>query len=46
VLFFLGVAAGMLNVYSAVTGISGPVGYRRSDKVDAGSKSGWDDEDY
>ena len=45
VLFFLGVAAGMLNVYSAVTGISGPVGYRRSDKVDAGSKSGWDDED-
>ena len=28
VLFFLGVAAGMLNVYRAVTGISGPVGYR------------------
>ena len=45
VLFFLGVAAGMLNVYRAVTGVSGPVGYRRSDKVDASSKSGWDDED-
>src|SRR5215469_1339956 len=26
VLFFLGVAAGMLNVYRAVTGISAPVG--------------------
>src|SRR5580700_12165063 len=28
VLFFLGVAAGMLNVYRAVSGISTPVGYR------------------
>jgi ATP synthase protein I len=28
VLFFMGVAAGMLNVYRAVTGMSGPVGYR------------------
>ena len=45
VLFFLGVAAGMLNVYRAVTGISGPVGYRRSDQVDAGSTRRWDDED-
>jgi len=45
VLFFLGVAAGMLNVYRAVTGISGPVGYRRGDQADAGSKSRWDDED-
>jgi ATP synthase protein I len=45
VLFFLGVAAGMLNVYRAVTGISGPVGYRRGNEADAGSKSRWDDED-
>jgi ATP synthase protein I len=28
VLFFLGVAAGMLNVYRAVSGIRAPVGYR------------------
>jgi ATP synthase protein I len=45
VLFFLGVAAGMLNVYRAVTGISGPVGYRKSDQIDAGSKNRWDDEE-
>ena len=45
VLFFLGVAAGMLNVYRAVTGISGPVGYGRSDQGAAGSKSRSDDED-
>ena len=45
VLFFLGVAAGMLNVYRAVTGIRGPVGYGRSDQVDPSSKSRWDDED-
>jgi ATP synthase protein I len=29
VLFFLGVAAGMLNVYRAVTGVSGAAGYRK-----------------
>jgi len=45
VLFFLGVAAGMLNVYRAVTGVSGPVGYRRGDQAGAGSKGRWDDED-
>jgi ATP synthase protein I len=45
VLFFLGVAAGMLNVYRAVTGISGPVGYRKGDEAAAGSKSRRDDED-
>src|SRR5215472_964005 len=28
VLFFLGIAAGMLNVYRAVSGIRAPVGYR------------------
>jgi ATP synthase protein I len=43
-LFFLGVAAGMVSVYRAVTGVSGPVGYRRGAKADAGSKSQWDDE--
>ena len=45
VLFFLGVAAGMLNVYRAVTGISGPVGYRSGGTAAADSKSRWDDED-
>src|SRR6516225_5449238 len=45
VLFFLGVAAGMLNVYRAVTGISGPVGHRRGDQISAGLKDRRDDED-
>ena len=45
VLFFLGVAAGMLNVYRAVTGISGPVGYRSGGTAAADSKSRCDDED-
>ena len=45
VLFFLGVAAGMLNVYRAVTGISGAVGYRRDDAAGAGLKNRRDDED-
>jgi ATP synthase protein I len=45
VLFFLGVAAGMLNVYRAITGISGAVGYRGPrDGGTAGSKP-QDDED-
>ncbi len=44
VLFFLGVAAGMLNVYRAVTGISGAAGYRRDRESGTGSKR-WDDED-
>lgn len=44
-LFFLGVAAGMLNVYRAVTGISGVVGYRRRDQAGAGLKDRRDDED-
>jgi ATP synthase protein I len=43
VLFFLGVAAGMLNVYRAVAGISTPVGYRRPG-VDGGQDS-WDDDE-
>jgi ATP synthase protein I len=45
VLFFLGVAAGMLNVYRAVTGVSGAVGYRPPDAGAAASKGRWDDED-
>jgi len=53
VLFFLGVAAGMLNVYRAVSGISTPVGYRRPDgygqsEDGAGkqpSQAPWDDDE-
>ena len=44
-LFFLGIAAGMLNVYRAVTGVSGPVGYRPPDAGAAASEGRWDDED-
>ena len=45
VLFFMGVAAGMLNVYRAVTGVSGPVGFRPpAGGGDPGAKK-WDDED-
>jgi ATP synthase protein I len=44
VLFFMGVAAGMLNVYRAVTGVSGPVGFRPPAGGDPGAKK-WDDED-
>ena len=48
VLFFLGVAAGMLNVYRAVSGISTPVGYRRPGADGAGKPPGqdpWDDDE-
>jgi len=45
VLFFLGIAAGMLNVYRAVTGVSGAVGYRPPNADAAAAKSRWDDED-
>jgi ATP synthase protein I len=46
VLFFLGIAAGMLNVYRAVTGVS--VGYRRPDEGGAGARTAkdeWDDDE-
>jgi ATP synthase protein I len=47
-LFFMGVAAGMLNVYRAVAGINAPVGYRRpsegGDRVPA-AKDEWDDDE-
>ena len=48
VLFFLGVAAGMVNVYRAVTGIKMPVGYRRPDESRAGrkrAKDKWDEDE-
>lgn len=47
VLFFLGVAAGMLNVYRAVSGISTPVGYRGPGSDGGATRPGqdpWDDE--
>lgn len=48
VLFFLGVAAGMLNVYRAVAGINAPVGYGRPGEDGAAKrepKDGWDDDE-
>src|SRR5438477_11707185 len=46
VLFFLGVAAGMLNVYRAVAGIRTPVGYRRpGEGSGVGAKGKWDDDE-
>jgi ATP synthase protein I len=48
VLFFLGVAAGMLNVYRAVSGISTAVGYRRPGEDAAGKQAGqdpWDEDE-
>src|ERR1700756_4098613 len=48
VLFFLGVAAGMLSVYRAVTGISAPVGYRRPGEGEVrrpAAQDEWDDDE-
>jgi ATP synthase protein I len=47
VLFFLGVAAGMLNVYRAVTGISTAAGSRRAGEGAAArqAKDGWEDDE-
>jgi len=49
VLFFLGVGAGMLNVYRAVAGIKTAVGFRRLDSpaADRKGRSGdnWDDDE-
>ena len=44
VLFFLGIAAGMLNVYRAVTGLGRAVGFKRDASASSGGP-GWDDED-
>jgi ATP synthase protein I len=48
VLFFLGVAAGMLNVYRAVIGVSTPVGYHRPGEGGVSArhvKDEWDDDE-
>lgn len=56
VLFFLGVAAGMVNVYRALTGVRMAVGYRRPDAPGSAppgapaagaqrAKDKWDDEE-
>jgi ATP synthase protein I len=48
VLFFLGVAAGMLSVYRAVAGITTPAGYRRPNDAGGGTrraKDEWDDDE-
>lgn len=44
VLFFLGVAAGMLNVYRAVSGLGRAVGFQQSGKTPP-SGAGWDDDE-
>ena len=56
ILFFLGVAAGMLAVYRAITGVKMAVGYRRLGPEDAGrpganpglkgrARDKWDDDE-
>jgi ATP synthase protein I len=48
VLFFLGVAAGMLNVYRAVIGVRAPVGYRQPNGNRTAApppRNGWDDDE-
>ena len=48
ILFFLGVGAGMTNVYRAVAGIKVPVGYRRPETLGSGQpgvKDKWDDDE-
>jgi ATP synthase protein I len=41
--FFLGVAAGLVNVYRAITGMGMAIGYRRAGAPPA--KLGFEDED-
>ena len=45
VLFFLGVGAGMVNVYRAVAGLGMGVGYRRGSDARPPPKDDWDDEE-
>lgn len=40
IMFFIGAAAGVLNVYRAVNGLGMATGYRRSDEDDNGRPSG------
>jgi ATP synthase protein I len=42
VMFFLGVAAGMVNVYRAVAGIQTPVGMRRPEEIAGRGRPGRD----
>jgi ATP synthase protein I len=44
ILFFLGVAAGMVNVYRAITGMGMAIGYRRRDTPRA-QNVGFDEDD-
>ncbi|MGD9615450.1 MAG: AtpZ/AtpI family protein [Alphaproteobacteria bacterium] len=47
-MFFLGVAAGMVNVYRAVARIQAPVGMRRPDEIQARERPGrdkWDEDE-
>jgi ATP synthase protein I len=47
-MFFLGVAAGMVNVYRAVARIQAPVGMRRPDEIGAPGRPGrdkWDEDE-
>jgi ATP synthase protein I len=48
VMFFLGVAAGMVNVYRAVAGIQTPVGMRRPDEIGTPGQTArdkWDEDE-
>jgi ATP synthase protein I len=47
VFFFLGVAAGMLNVYRAVAGMTGAVGFRQPSqgKAPPAKGAGWDEDE-
>ena len=48
VMFFLGVAAGMVNVYRAVARIQAPVGMRRPGEIEARGRPGrdnWDEDE-
>jgi ATP synthase protein I len=45
VMFFLGTAAGMLNVWRAVTGAGAAVGYRQQQEAARGAKDGRKDGD-
>jgi ATP synthase protein I len=47
-MFFLGVAAGMVNVYRAVAGIQTPVGMRRPDEIGTPGQTArdkWDEDE-
>ena len=45
VFFFLGVAAGMLNVYRAVTGMGGAVGFRPPGDAPQAKGAGWNEDE-